>query len=243
MAGDIHEHRYNRGMLKPAAVVSLDLDDTLWDIGHVIRRAEREVGAWLSANAPGMAAFLAATDIAALRASLAASHPDQQHDFGFMRKAIYRRAAEHSGEPVDLAAAALDEFNRWRNTVDLFDDVEPALAAMANSHRLIALTNGTADLAEVGIGRHFVATVNAARAGVAKPHPAIFALAAELTGQSPDCVIHVGDDPHLDVAGARAAGMQAVWVNRPGVPWPDDLPPPDLAVGDLAELAEALSAG
>ncbi len=32
--------------------ITLDLDDTLWAIGPVIRRAERELSAWLAENYP-----------------------------------------------------------------------------------------------------------------------------------------------------------------------------------------------
>jgi len=32
-------------------------------------------------------------------------------------------------------------------------------------------------------------------------------------------VLHIGDDPHLDVVGAARAGMQAAWLNRDAKPW------------------------
>ncbi|MEO1034152.1 MAG: HAD-IA family hydrolase [Pseudomonadota bacterium] len=230
-------------MFKNAAVVSLDLDDTLWDVGNVIRRAETEVGRWLAGNAPAMAEYLRDAGVTALRADIVAQHPDKAHDFGFVRRAIYLQAAAATGQSSATANAAFAEFHRWRNTVDLFGDVAAALAALAASYDLIAVTNGTADLALVGIDEHFVDSVTAARAGAAKPHPQIFELAAELTGQPPERFVHVGDDPHLDVDGARQVGMQTVWVNRPGVEWPADLAPPDVAVADLAELAEVMGAG
>jgi putative hydrolase of the HAD superfamily len=50
----------------------------------------------------------------------------------------------------------------------------------------------------------------------------------------------VGDDPHADVDGARAAGMCAVWIDRFDRPWPDDLEPPTHRVRDLAELVTLL---
>ncbi|MBK6596771.1 MAG: HAD hydrolase-like protein [Proteobacteria bacterium] len=54
--------------------------------------------------------------------------------------------------------------------------------------------------------------------------------------------MYVGDDPHLDVAGARAAGLRTVWMNRSAAPWPDELEPADITVADCRELARLLTA-
>ena len=46
--------------------------------------------------------------------------------------------------------------------------------------------------------------------------------------------MHVGDDAELDIRGARAAGLHAVWMNRGAGAWPGDDAP--VAVTDLLEL-------
>ena len=56
----------------------------------------------------------------------------------------------------------------------------------------------------------------------------------------PTTVLHVGDDPHTDIVGARRVGMLTAWVNRRGEPWPASVPRPDLEVRDLAELVRLL---
>jgi putative hydrolase of the HAD superfamily len=53
-----------------------------------------------------------------------------------------------------------------------------------------------------------------ALAGVAKPNPRIFELALARAGVAPDRVLHVGDSLADDVAGARAAGLDALWLRR-----------------------------
>jgi putative hydrolase of the HAD superfamily len=45
---------------------------------------------------------------------------------------------------------------------------------------------------------------------IRKPNPEIFHLTLKQIGVVPSEAIHVGDDPHLDVQGAKAAGMRAV---------------------------------
>ena len=62
--------------------------------------------------------------------------------------------------------------------------------------------------------------------GVAKPDPAIFAIALEALGVPPDgTVLHVGDSLRYDVAGALAAGLQPVHMDPFGFcPQPDGHP-------------------
>ena len=53
-------------------------------------------------------------------------------------------------------------------------------------------------------------------------------------------IVHVGDDPELDVAGARQAGMRAIWLNRHAREWPLDGVEPDGTITTLAELEPEL---
>ena len=58
---------------------------------------------------------------------------------------------------------------------------------------------------------------------------------------APTEVLHAGDDPELDVLGARRAGLRAAWINRHGEVWPATLgEAPELAFHDLGELADWL---
>jgi putative hydrolase of the HAD superfamily len=66
------------------------------------------------------------------------------------------------------------------------------------------------------------AVVTSAEFGAAKPDPAIFARALELSGGVPPAeALHAGDDLRADVEGARAAGIAAVLVARDGEPAPE----------------------
>jgi putative hydrolase of the HAD superfamily len=50
-------------------------------------------------------------------------------------------------------------------------------------------------------------------AGVAKPDPAIFGLALERLGCTAADAVMIGDSWTADIAGARAAGIRAIWLN------------------------------
>ena len=55
----------------------------------------------------------------------------------------------------------------------------------------------------------------------------------------PQEVLHIGDDPALDVLGASAAGMRSAWLNRTGAVWQHAVKP-DVVARDLDELAGLL---
>jgi putative hydrolase of the HAD superfamily len=71
-----------------------------------------------------------------------------------------------------------------------------------------------------------------AELGVAKPDAAIFRAALDRLGASAAGALHVGDSLEHDVAGARAAGIDAVLVARNGTPAPEGV----RTVRTLAEL-------
>jgi len=75
--------------------------------------------------------------------------------------------------------------------------------------------------------------------GVAKPDPRIFHEAAARVGVPTQAVLHIGDDAHLDVVGAREAGMQCVLLHRGDHAWPHDSAPP-LTLARLSDLIDHL---
>jgi FMN phosphatase YigB (HAD superfamily) len=111
-------------------------------------------------------------------------------------------------------------FFRARNEVVLYDDVRPTLERLVHTHRLFAISNGNADLAAIGLADYFEASLSAREAGMLKPDPRIFDILLQRSGLRAAEVVHVGDDPEADVEGARGAGVQPVWLNRDGLPWP-----------------------
>jgi putative hydrolase of the HAD superfamily len=82
--------------------------------------------------------------------------------------------------------------------------------------------------------------VAARHVGALKPDPAIFHKVIEGTDLQAADVVYVGDDPHLDVEGARGAGMHAIWIDRQGVEWPGEIARPAHTIRSLSELAQLL---
>ncbi|MCM5679841.1 HAD family hydrolase [Schlegelella sp. S2-27] len=228
--------------MKPLLALTLDLDDTLWPIWPAIARAEAVLHAWLAERAPATAARHDVASLRLLRDEVARERPQWAHDLTAIRLESLRLALTQCGDDPALADDAFAVFFAERQRVDLFDDVLPALDRLASRYQLIALSNGNADLQQVGLARWFRAAVSARSFGVGKPDARIFLEACRQAGAAPGQVLHIGDDLALDVQGALAAGLQAAWVVRPQVhPTPGEAPPgTHHVVRDLAELADRI---
>lgn len=102
-----------------------------------------------------------------------------------------------------------------------YADVAPALAELrARGLRLVCVSNWDCSLPEVlagcGLDGLLDGVVSSAQAGARKPDPAIFEAGLRIAGCEPADAIHVGDTPAEDVAGARAAGVTPVLIDRDG---------------------------
>jgi putative hydrolase of the HAD superfamily len=118
----------------------------------------------------------------------------------------------------------------------LFGEVEASLERLSARYRLYALSNGNADLQRCGVARWFEGHITAISAGAAKPDARIFQRLLHEAGVAAARVLHIGDDPLLDVMGATQAGLQAAWLNRNAKPWPKHLPPPARTIKTLEEI-------
>lgn len=216
--------------------LSLDLDDTLWPVVPAIQRAERALDDWLRQHHAAVAARWPVQAMRTLREEISAERPDLAHDFTAQRLLTLQRAFASCGIGDEHVEAAFEVYFDARNRVECYADVEPALAALAARLPLVSLSNGNADLERIGLRRHFAHCISAREFGAAKPHPSIFRDACARLGLAPEHVLHVGDDPLLDVAGARAAGLRSGWLNRHAAAWTEAAPEPDLELRDLGEL-------
>ena len=71
----------------------------------------------------------------------------------------------------------------------------------------------------------------------------MFHAAIEKARVVPDKIVHVGDNAEHDIGGAKAVGMQTIWMNSQGVEWPggdradreiDNLKQLPVAIADLS---------
>jgi putative hydrolase of the HAD superfamily len=144
-----------------------------------------------------------------------------------------------------LGLPALDQATARRVMLEAleftpFPDVLPALRALRGAgHALVVVSNWDCSLPEwlgpPGLLELVDGVVSSAEVGAAKPDPAPFLRGLELAGVPPEDALHVGDSLENDVAGARAAGIRAVLVDRAGA-----APPGVEAVRSLTEVPSLL---
>ncbi|MDB5796281.1 MAG: family hydrolase [Paucimonas sp.] len=196
--------------------ILFDLDDTLWPIAPVIARAEEHMYDWLRTHVPAVAARFTVEALRARRMEMLNSNPQFRFDMMGLRQAGLAEAFRACEADCDRVEHALEVFRKARNTVDMYEDVRPVLPRLANHWTLGTISNGPADLEQIGISHHFQASVAAWRFGSGKPDPKIFLAACELLAVAPQEAVYVGDDPLLDVEGAQQAGLKGVWLDRVG---------------------------
>lgn len=127
----------------------------------------------------------------------------------------------------------------WR----LYPDVLPCLEALARRGIPAAVVSNWDSrlhpvLHGLGIAGRMRFVLTSAEFGAEKPDPSIFREAAARLGLDPARVLHVGDSLVEDVGGARAAGLQALWLRRQPPPAaPADAP----AVASLAAVPRLIA--
>jgi putative hydrolase of the HAD superfamily len=120
--------------------------------------------------------------------------------------------------------ARFAEADAWR----IFDDVLPALESLnARGFKLGIISNWDERLRpllhELCLDGYFQTIVVSCEAGTCKPSLAIFQQAARKLELQPCEILHIGDSPGLDIAGASAAGFQALLLSRDEDPKPGQL--------------------
>ncbi|MBI3494104.1 MAG: HAD family hydrolase [Acidobacteria bacterium] len=145
----------------------------------------------------------------------------------------------------DATAAALAELHAYHQESNLWetvpDDVRPALAALrARGYRLVVVSNANGTLhrafGRLGLITAVDVVFDSHDEGVEKPDPRFFRLALDRTGATPETTVHVGDLYHVDVVGARAAGIRPVLLDAADLYRDCDC----LRVQSLTGLAERL---
>ncbi len=92
-----------------------------------------------------------------------------------------------------------------------------------------------------GVLEEFFFVVSAG-AGYEKPDPRIFQHALSLAEVEPAEAVFVGDRLDVDVGGAKAAGMRAIWFNHWGGKLDGASPGPDAVIERFVELPGVLNA-
>jgi HAD superfamily hydrolase (TIGR01549 family) len=149
---------------------------------------------------------------------------------------------EIGGDPAEARRLGTLYLDRLSERGDRLPGCRPVLRTLGARYRLGVVTNGIdqvqrSRLAASGLAPLFETVVTSEGCGYAKPDPRILHVALDTLRVSPRHAVYVGDDPAVDGAAARAAGLPFVWMDR-GDPVRGRRP--RRRIRHLAELAELL---
>ena len=137
-----------------------------------------------------------------------------------------------------LSEAYIDQLSTYTHLIPSALEV---LRYLRPKYKLHIITNGFEEvqsrkLNNSGIAEYFDKVIDSERAGVKKPHPAIFHMALQLTGAMPDSSVMIGDSLEADILGARAVGLQTLHFNAHQEPSHENGP----IIEDLREIKRYL---
>jgi len=220
----------------PTRVIAFDVNETLLDLRPLDRVFEDLLGE-ASLRGQWFAQMLQVAFVGAIT--------DRYVDFtSSQRAALDMVAQRHS---VTLPSDAADRVTATMRTLPAHPEVPDALSRLrAGGHQLAALSNSPQDveqaqLAHAGLTDRFHAILSADTVRALKPRREPYELAAR-TFAVPISEVTLVAAHAWDVAGALAAGCRAVFIARPGMPRNPIDPEPDLAGGNLGEIADRILA-
>ena len=197
--------------------LSFDLDDTLWDPRPALVAADKAQWLALAQRYPDLAERFSRDKIFVCRKQILTDAPSIVGDVTALRiEVMYRLLLSIDIAPAEANESARHAFKAFmakRNDVILFPQTIATLETVSDSHTIVAITNGNADVFKTEISRYFDLSIRADEAGIAKPDRGIFDLTWEKLGCQPSEVIHIGDSLENDVQGAINAGVTPIWYN------------------------------
>jgi putative hydrolase of the HAD superfamily len=152
--------------------------------------------------------------------------------------------------PFDLPSELADDLLRdyragFPHACVLFPDAGATLSSLRTCGlKLGLITNGSvrmqsAKLNCLALASTFDVVLISGAEGIHKPDPAIFHRALDRLSTAAGRAVFVGDNPEVDVSGARRAGMKAIWRRDPTLSCVVEA---DAVIDELGELLPLLAA-
>ncbi len=146
--------------------------------------------------------------------------PSLDDDKGWWRELVLTVAVETGMKLGDFEAFFEVLYGRFATAEawEVFPEVEEVLHRLRGKYRLAVISDFDARLRAVLTACELIDLFDfvliSSEVGADKPDARIFHRACERLGCEPAAVLHVGDDPARDWAGARAVGMQVFELDR-----------------------------
>ncbi|MGI2172030.1 HAD-IA family hydrolase [Shewanella sp. MF05960] len=202
--------------LHPFKAISFDLDDTLYNNLPYVVHASEQLFELINRRYPATTAWNS-NQWQQLKHHLFALKPELAHDTSAARYAMLHQGLLHFGySEIDASQGAqvgMDCFHHHRSDFTIAPEVLAVLQTLGQHYPLIGITNGNVDAKRIGLHDVMQFVLHPGNGIKMKPHSDMFTLACKQLAITPAQLLHIGDHPSSDVAGAKMAGCQSVWLN------------------------------
>jgi len=112
------------------------------------------------------------------------------------------------------------EFLQLTNTYfSVLPGADQVVRTLAEKYPLTIISNGFKEVqyykfAHSGLAKCFTHTIISEEVGINKPQPEIFRIALEMNGVTADEAVMIGDSYTSDIAGAKNAGIDQIWLHQ-----------------------------
>ncbi|MFW6318481.1 MAG: haloacid dehalogenase type II [Halorubrum sp.] len=180
--------------------------------------------------------------------SVIANDIDEYRPFWELIGQGLRYALEANGHDVSRAVRDRIRKDVYEERISVFDDVTDGIGRVVDAgYEVYIVSNGNPEMLDhlveaADLGGLVTDTISADEIETYKPDPAIYRHAADRVDTPIEDVLHVSGGGMRDVWGAKHAGMQAAWLNRPEQNAPREYlgRDPDVVLESFHDLADRL---
>lgn len=202
--------------LQPFKAISFDLDDTLYNNLPYVVQASEQLFTLINRSYPATSAW-SSSQWQQLKHHLFTLRPELAHDTSAARYAMLHQGLLHFGySELDASQGAqlgMDCFHHHRSDFTIAPEVLAVLQKLGQHFPLVGITNGNVDAKRIGLSDVMQFVLHPGHGVKMKPHSDMFTLACRQLNIEPAQLLHIGDHPLSDIAGAKMAGCQSVWLN------------------------------
>ena len=201
--------------------IFFDLDHTLWDFKTNSRLTLSEIYLHFKLNDKGIENVDSFIDIyEKCNHKMWSEYRRGKMSKETLRTERFRQSLSHLGvKEKDLSNGIADYYvDNSPIKTTLFPGAIDVLNELNSKYKLHIITNGFEEVQDIklsksGLSPFFNHIITSEKAGVKKPHPAIFTYSLKLAGANAVESLMIGDNQLVDVEGALKMGIDAVFFN------------------------------
>ena len=232
---------FYRALSRDIQILSFDLDDTLYQNEEVIHAAEQAQFDAVCEVIP-KAKEIGLTFWGNLKSQVARQSPELVHDVTAWRYEVIRRGlAEFGIQDEAITEQVFNQFYNARSNFKVPEQTFSVLHKLKQQFKLVAVTNGNADIERIGLADYFQGYYRAGVNGCKmKPYPDMLMKVMQDFSVEAHNILHIGDNVGSDIQASINANVDNFWFNPEQNPYPSGYALPSAQYTCLSDLLQLL---